>query len=428
MCNQWLMITALAMVTFLNRTVVGYEDDWSRLVDSYLKTPDANAENNALVDYIRAYKLCDGAGIQKEMEVIRRTITEGWPAGGDEALMRFLAEGRPVMEAVVAGNAKPALNYPAQMPSINSKLWDSIQVIAIGRLFELDAARKLAEGNALAAVESLGQMMTFASRIVDESSSLISQLIRMSMRRSGAEGFMRIALTAKPEPELCARIMELLDPHLMDDEGVAAAMEMECRTIRVSLENPIELINEIGGNNLDLVLQFQDANQNLELVHHQAEELKELIPPIARGPFDPNGQTKLAEAIRPMHPVVKMMIPNVTEARSRELMTLAQIRLAWLTAAALSQGVSTERPFFRALENVSAQTAAGIDPFVPSRPIRHVVTEPADGASFLIFYSVGPDLADDKGALEFSVSKGKPSPGDILVKVPWNSQSGMPVR
>lgn len=405
------ILFSLLLVFTVHASAAEFEDEWSRLVDGYLLTPESDAANNALADYIQAYKLCDGANIQKQMDLMRKTIKEGWPESGDDTLSKILAVGAPAMQAVIEGNAKPMAKYPIQMFSLNTPVWDNAQIMALGRLFELEAARKFARADALGAADSLGQGLDFASRVADGTSPLINHMARIPMQRFAAEGLARIALSGEPNSELCNRIMKILEPHLHDSENVASAMELECAGIRTALENPLELINEIEGTNFDMVMRLQDANRDLDVVLSDADTLVALIPPFARGPFSPNGPKELTLALNPLHPAVKMLVPNCVEARSRELGTVTQIRLAWLGAAArakFAEGGAT----LEAIKQISASSEAGVDPY--TRTAMQIIQK----ENTLLIYSVGPDTKNDGGIVEFDATKGTTSPGDFVLRIP----------
>jgi hypothetical protein len=353
----------------------------------------SDAENAALV-YEQAFALM--ADDEKVLEISEEA--------GYDAARTFLAKHEAALTLLRRASGMPAcrFEYASVIPDVQAVMPVLADLRRAARLLALDARVQAAAGHPEPALGDVAALFALA-RHASENPMLIQAIVAIAIRQVG-HGLLQDVLAA------CEPSESDLRPLLAEDgfsfwRLFRRSVRMERAFGLASLVDTGEmtggeffLLNEIAGYR-GMMLEYDEA---AGLPYSQARAKIERISSMSR-----DGRWGILQA--ELSPAIERAAAEAAEAEADVLLD----RMALAAAAYRSRH-----------GRLPAEPAALVPEFLSSVPIDPFSGEPmkmraADGA--IVFYSIGADMKDDGGAVEWDKKRRS---GDLIFRLPVRAGSG----
>lgn len=385
------------------------DDRWTRAMRTYLETPGSEADLNALASYVDALAAFDTRTVLAVHDQVDAILENGW-TGEQPEVTRVIEELRGAIEAVRAGSRRPIVKYPhwsaITKNPIDAPLMDFLQAQMLVKVMLVEARRLEAEGDLDGAIKTYDETLTFATRLGAES-YLISKLISRAAQDRILEVLERFLAGAR-----------LSEAQYSEIEGFLKGIEAESGSVREGLEAEAEVMEwtlthlpasaEAASSDAERRI-IEAVRGNEEEIMRQIGEMWATILEACSGSYADLLALDIDELTYGKHEILRMMIPNVSGARTRELITIAKARLTVIDTA-LRRHELTEGAPPPTLASLGLDARDVTDPFT-GEPLHYSVD-----AGRVLLYSVGPDMTDDGGRTRYERGSGGSRSGDVIVR------------
>jgi hypothetical protein len=368
--------------------------DWNGMVAYELKQ---NPNQPGLALLRDAMNRLDGKAVNEAFESIKQVVDEGW-RGNHPEIIAVLNSQAPALDAAI----KASMEAPFALPSgndVSAPVPDFLAVQRMTRLLLADARRLQAEGKPNEAARRALQAAQFNNIFNSENQMLISHLVGVAGVTRSMKTLEDILQSDKVSPDTARAIGAALIDIEKNGAGIVDGLEWEAAT---SL-NTVRKMKadkdfrkkalEPDITNKEMARALKKTLKNVPKYETEHERVWDAILANAQKPYYERERVDWTFVKNKTdHPLLLASVPNFTEALTREDISIAHMRLAQALCALRMGGEFTAKQI--------------LDPFT-GKPL--VIK--ADKV-----YSLGPDMQDQGGDMEWNPNNGTVSVGDIVAK------------
>jgi hypothetical protein len=272
------------------------------------------------------------------------------------------------------------------------------------------------QGNIPAAVDAYLLAAEFGGKFAGKNTILISNLIGIALEKIAYTPLKQFVINHPQKKGQMKRIIETLERIEQNRTPVSEALRTEQKCFVYFLDHRQEYAKNKSVVDSGWAAYMNITDAEVQQIKSDADKAWGFVISAAESPYSSkqyNIDTALMEMIKPMHPLVRVAIPNFCAANVRELIMATDNRLIRIIAAAqLYYADNNKYPNSLAELAPMYLTSVPKDYFSDADYIYFAV--PASNTFYV--YSVGPDMIDNKNQIVYDPTNGVTSPGDIRGK------------
>jgi len=386
-----------------------HKDPYIVHTKAFLASPEGGGKKNALSNYVRAMEKFNPRTYQRHQRTFQQIIKNGC-TGKEQNALKTLASVRPILKEVRRGNEKDFVRYPV-IESWSSPIPDFLKLQLLGRLMVIQGLYCEYRNEPHEALEWYKHALIFGQRFCDADAILLPKVVSDAMEKAALQALQQFFTRQNLKQDTYLKIAEDLVRLRSSDISYSQAMKNENQIIYNYLKNmevgseewekldseDREKMNFIIANKESVLQQYKEFNQKLESLFQK--DYPEII------------KTDLAPLMAARPPHCEISPSSLRESYIREGITYAWWSLTITTAQACAYRAQKDT----LLPNLAALSEIGVTP--PKDPFSGYIPKYNFSANMATLYSIGPDLVDNGGKLEYDPTNGTLSAGDITVNV-----------
>jgi len=390
------------------------------MLKALLKLKDKDGRDNALIHYQLASKLWPGVPRGAQIDLIKQVLEQGW---NEEAnlLLPYIATFQPMFEEIRKGTA---LDYAMgvgweQGPSTPVPNFLAAQISV--KMLCVEGRYLESQGEYQKALDNYMTVLTIGRDFSAPEGTLISYLISVAIESISLKQIHHLVTSGHLDRTTLDYVLTRLSM-IEETQGTSAdafRSEANCMgwIIKKMREKPDEIRKMTKDQPYFKGLSPEEMSAlavRLEAEHKRfwGFEIQHIETPYWER--DPEAHKKQLEEMKAsFHPLMKIAIPNFTEADVRALVTTSKL-LETQIATALAACKIDKRKYPKRLSALVPDyfKVLPMDPF-NGEEYRYKLA--ADGSGYVL-YGVGPDSKDEATAVLYDPTNGTISGGDILFK------------
>jgi len=394
------------------------EDDL--MLQALLKLKERDGRDNALIHYQFASKLMPGVPDGHQRELIKKVFEQGW---SEEAnmLIPYIATFRPMFEEIRKG---VALDYAmgigwdqgsaTPIPNFLAAQVSAKMLCVEGRYFE-------SQGEYQKALDNYMTALTMGRDYSAPDGVLISHLISIAIESITLKQLHHLVASGNLDRTTLDYVLARLSMIEETQATSADAIRNEANWMGWIFKKMREKPDEAQKMTKDQLYfnglspeEMSALADRLEAEHKRFWDFEIQFIETPYWERDPEAHNQEREAmIGSFHPLIKIAIPNFTEADVRALVTKSKLFETQLATALAACKIDKKRYPIRLSALVPDYfEALPMDPF-NGEEFRYKAAP--DGSTYTL-HGVGPDRKDEKTAMLYDPTNGTISDGDIFFK------------